>query len=122
MAEHSPIKPWTEEEIDLLMAQMPKVSESDFWVSPQETNLDGIEPCTRRVTPQNLGIVIAAARDGRLLDLSLRQREILGERYLSENPGSFRNLAKRLKVTRQRVGQIEVSALKRLQRTAVSTG
>lgn len=83
-------------------------------VKKEKPNLDERQPRKRRTTPQNLGLVIMASRTGALLDLPPEQRGILTKRYLSENPRSFRDLAKRLRITRQRAGQIEQDALKKL--------
>ncbi|HTU53242.1 MAG TPA: RNA polymerase sigma factor RpoH [Acetobacteraceae bacterium] len=52
---------------------------------------------------------------GALTTLKVRERDILGERWLKENPPTLDDLAHRYGISRERVRQIEVQAFGKLQ-------
>jgi RNA polymerase sigma-32 factor len=54
---------------------------------------------------------------GALLALSDRERQILSERRLRENPTTLENLSQRYGISRERVRQIEVRAFEKLQKS-----
>ena len=53
-------------------------------------------------------------------DLNAREREILTERRLKDNPTTLEDLAERFGVSRERVRQIEVRAFEKLQKAMVN--
>jgi len=55
-------------------------------------------------------------------ELNDREREILTERRLKDNPSTLEDLAERFGVSRERVRQIEVRAFEKLQKAMVTAG
>ena len=51
------------------------------------------------------------------MTLSDRERQILSERRLKENPTTLENLSQRYGISRERVRQIEVRAFEKLQKS-----
>jgi RNA polymerase sigma-32 factor len=53
-------------------------------------------------------------------ELNAREKEILTERRLKDNPTTLEDLAERFGVSRERVRQIEVRAFEKLQKAMIS--
>ena len=53
--------------------------------------------------------------------LSEREKEILKERRLSENPKTLEELSKRYKISRERIRQIETKAFEKLQKSMINS-
>jgi RNA polymerase sigma-32 factor len=53
--------------------------------------------------------------------LNDREKEILKERRLSENPKTLEELSKKYKVSRERIRQIETKAFEKLQKSMISS-
>ena len=68
---------------------------------------------------QNLRMDLLGVAMGELND---REREILTERRLKDNPSTLEDLAERFGVSRERVRQIEVRAFEKLQKAMVTAG
>ena len=56
-----------------------------------------------------------------LMTLNKRERHILSERRLTENPATLEDLSHRYGISRERVRQIEVRAFEKLQKTMKAT-
>jgi RNA polymerase sigma-32 factor len=56
-----------------------------------------------------------------MIILSDREKEILKERRLSENPKTLEELSKKYKVSRERVRQIETKAFEKLQKSMINS-
>jgi RNA polymerase sigma-32 factor len=57
---------------------------------------------------------------GALKSLTDREREIIAERRLKDNPTTLESLSQRFGISRERVRQIEVRAFEKLQRSVRS--
>jgi RNA polymerase sigma-32 factor len=53
--------------------------------------------------------------------LNDREKEILKERRLSENPKTLEELSKKYKVSRERIRQIETKAFEKLQKSMINS-
>jgi len=53
--------------------------------------------------------------------LNDREKEIIKERRLSDNPKTLEELSKKFKVSRERVRQIETKAFEKLQKSMISS-
>jgi len=53
--------------------------------------------------------------------LNDREKEILQERRLTENPKTLEELSKKYKISRERVRQIETKAFEKLQKSMISS-
>ena len=96
-----------------LNAQVSKDGEGgDEW---QDWLVDTAEPADARISAaQELGNrqrLLAQAMEG----LNPREREIIVARRLSESPSTLEDLSQKLKISRERVRQIEVRAFEKLQ-------
>ena len=52
--------------------------------------------------------------------LNEREKEIITERRLSENPVTLEELSKRYKISRERIRQIETKAFEKLQKSMIN--
>jgi RNA polymerase sigma-32 factor len=52
--------------------------------------------------------------------LNTREKEIIEERRLSENPKTLDELSKRYKISRERIRQIETKAFEKLQKSMIN--
>ena len=52
--------------------------------------------------------------------LNDREKEIINERRLSENPKTLEELSKRYKISRERIRQIETKAFEKLQKSMIN--
>ena len=53
--------------------------------------------------------------------LNDREKEILKERRLSENPKTLEDLSKKYKISRERIRQIETKAFEKLQKSMINS-
>jgi RNA polymerase sigma-32 factor len=53
--------------------------------------------------------------------LNDREKEILKERRLSENPKTLEELSKKYKISRERIRQIETKAFEKLQKSMINS-
>ena len=53
--------------------------------------------------------------------LNDREKEILHERRLSENPKTLEELSKKYKISRERIRQIETKAFEKLQKSMINS-
>ena len=53
--------------------------------------------------------------------LNDREREIIEERKLSENPKTLDELSKKYKISRERIRQIETKAFEKLQKSMINS-
>jgi len=56
-----------------------------------------------------------------MIILNDREKEILKERRLSENPKTLEELSKKYKVSRERVRQIETKAFEKIQKSMINS-
>ena len=52
--------------------------------------------------------------------LNEREKEIINERRLSENPKTLEELSKKYKISRERIRQIETKAFEKLQKSMIN--